>query len=95
MKIARQAKDLNGVPVFQYRFGETYNLDGTETNASFTATKDTIVRAVSQGNTYIKINATADTDSIFFPDGIVEYFLLEKDDILQVHNGKLQITECY
>lgn len=95
MSITPLAKDLNGIPLYLFRYGNYYNIDGREEVENFLIEKDMIVRAIAIGDTRISLTSEADDSSILFPDGLTDYLILKKGTIISVLGGIFQITECH
>lgn len=91
--------DKQGHPIQVLSFGDTQNIDGTNTPTSSEIIDTEYIRTVrlaAIGDIWVKIglNPTAIIgDSTFFPNGIVEYVAIPHNHKLSVAGGVLNITK--
>lgn len=90
-----QFTDANGNLIGLFAPGASVMIDGSSSEASYEneTGADLPVRAVGIGSTTtVSLVGTADGDSMFWPDELVDYIVIPKDATLSVQGGKLQIT---
>jgi hypothetical protein len=90
-----QFTDANGNIIGLFAPGASLMIDGSSSAASYVNNTgaDVLVRAIGIGSTTtISLVGTADGDSMFWPDELVDYIVIPKGATLSVQGGKLQIT---
>ena len=93
--INRQFTDANGTIIGLFAPGASVMIDGSSSEASYEneTGADVLVRAIGIGSTTtVSLVGTADGDSMYWPDQLVDYIVIPKGATLSVQGGKLQIT---